>query len=337
MIIRRVVFEGKGECVVRDETEDPELGSTDVRVDASRSLISTGTEMSIYSRTHSGFADPNHSWVRYPFHPGYATAGVVVETGAEVGDVQSGDRVMHLRPHASKAVCNQSKLYRIPDKVSDEEALFARIGQISLTGVRAANIRLGEPALILGMGLVGQMAQMGTRLEGARPVIAVDLDDSRLELATKSGATHTINPAKEEMLSRVHEITGGEMVQTAIVVTGTADAVPAALSVIKRQGTVVLLGGVHGEIPLDLYATIHVKGIRLVGAHESTSPSSENYYSKWTQANNLKLMLALLSSGDVNVKHLITDRVSIDEVPALYDSAAKQPSGHLGMIIDWKK
>ena len=135
----------------------------------------------------------------------------------------------------------------------------------------------------------------------------------------------------------MHELTGGEMVQTAIVVTGTADVVPAALSIIKKQGTVVLLGGVHGEIPLDLYATIHVKGIRLIGAHESTTPASENHYSKWTQENNLKLMLGLLSSRDINVKHLITDRVSIDEVPALYDSVAKQPSKHLGMIVDWKK
>ena len=89
--------------------------------------------------------------------------------------------------HAEFAVVPKNLVVKVPDEVSDEEAAFATLGAIALQGVRLADPKLGETVLVLGLGLLGQIAVQLLRANGCR-VLGTDLDASLIALAEKFGA-----------------------------------------------------------------------------------------------------------------------------------------------------
>ena len=326
----KVVFPEKRQSLLQSFEIPDTLETNKILVKASASLISSGTEMSVYTGTHSGISDPDNRFAKFPFQPGYATAGVVMQTGTSVTNYKTGDHVFVQKPHASHFLCTEQELVPIPANLPLGNAPLARLASISLHGVRMANIHLGESALVVGQGLIGLFATFGARLEGARPLIAMDLDDSRLVLAKQLGATELLNPTRDS-LDKVKN-----KVEHIILATPTGSIVQQALSWACPGAKVVLLGGVHGNIELDLYKTIHRKGLHLIGAHENGAPKTENPYFNWTMRNNLICMLKLMADAEFNVESLITQRCTSEGIPALFESAVLDPKSHLGMIIDWE-
>lgn len=323
----KVVFPEKRKCRVEgvDLPDAPE--GDKVLVKAHASLISAGTEMSVYAGTHSGLEDPANKFAKFPFHPGYATAGVVLKTGPSVKSFKPGDPVFVMKPHASHFLCAEQELVPVPQNLALGLAPLARLAAISLHGVRMADIHLGESCLVLGQGLIGLFATLGARLEGARPLIAVDLDDARLELAGNMGATCGLNPSRGSLETPA--------VEHLIVATPGSSVVPQALSLVAAGGKVVLLGGVHGDVALDLYKTVHRKGLHLIGAHENGAPAVETRQCRWTMRNNLICMLKLMAAGEFDAERLVTQRCGPDGIPGLFESAVLEPKTHLGMIIQW--
>ncbi len=335
--VTSAVIERERVCTMGTKDLDVNLEPSQVLVRSRVSLLSTGTEMSMYLGTHSGISNPKNRWTKYPFRPGYATVGVIELVGEAVSDWKAGDRVFVRRNHASHHVCAADSLIAIPDGVSDEHAPFARLGSISLCGVRAAGPHLGDPVVVIGQGLIGLLALRGALLDGARPAIAMDIDDSRLALARRLGAGATINPAAEDPVEAVKRLTGGRMAAAVIEATGRSSTVPGALRLLSDGGALVLLGGVHGEVPLDLYDTVHRHGLRIVGAHENNTPSVATQANYWTFRNNFTLTLDLIARGELVVDNLITDRSPASTLPALYEAAAAEPGKHLGMLVRWER
>src|SRR5439155_14218559 len=105
---------------------------------------------------------------------------------------QPGDRVVSDAPHASRACVDAASAMRVPESVTDEEATFWTLGCTVMNGVRLSEIRLGEAVVVLGAGLLGQLATAMAALSGAWPLIVLDLAQRRLDLARARGATHTI-------------------------------------------------------------------------------------------------------------------------------------------------
>ena len=190
------------------EVADPEEGEVQIR--AISTLVSTGTEMTAYSgdfpREKSAWAN----YVKYPFRTGYSHVGEIVKVGPGVTGLSVGDRVFSHAHHASLTVQPVQRVVRVPDGVSADQAAFSSISAIAMNGVRMAEIALGEAVVIVGLGIVGQMAMRYARLSGAFPLIAVDVSEERLRTATTAGATHTINPMQEDTLSTIQTITKGE-------------------------------------------------------------------------------------------------------------------------------
>ena len=126
-----------------------------------------------------------------PLPLGYCNAGVVLEVGPGVHDIQPGDRVASNGPHAEIASVPRNLCAKIPDGVSDEEAAFTVLGSIALQGVRLAQPTLGERFVVFGMGLLGLLSTQLLRANGCE-VLAVDLSEGRLKLAEGFGAK-TVN------------------------------------------------------------------------------------------------------------------------------------------------
>src|SRR5262249_52087759 len=122
-----------------------------------------------------------------PLAMGYASAGIVLACGAGVQDFKPGDRVASNGPHAGVVSVPRHLCARVPDGVPLAHAAFTVLGSIALQSVRLAKIEIGGTALVIGLGLVGQLAVALLRAAGVR-VVGTDPDAKKCELALRMGA-----------------------------------------------------------------------------------------------------------------------------------------------------
>ena len=208
-------------------TEIRSPGRGEVLVETVSTLISAGTELGTQEQ---GRTDD--------FTPGYSNTGRIVEISDGVEGYEIGDRVLSLGHHASHVTVSAApqSLAKLPDSVSFDEGTFGVLGSVSMHGVRKARIELGEFAAITGMGLVGQLALQLAAQTGAELLFAIDLSDSRLEVAKASGATHVLNPNRCDLRSEVDRITEGRGLDVIIEASGYPELLPVAFDMARIGG-----------------------------------------------------------------------------------------------------
>jgi threonine dehydrogenase-like Zn-dependent dehydrogenase len=146
--------------------------------------------------------------------------------------------------HVNEADANMAK---IPDHVADESAVYVcDMMSTGFAGAEAADIPIGGIAAVFALGPVGLMAVAGANLRGAGTIIGVDTVQVRRELAKVYGADITINPAKEDVVARILELTSGGGVDSAIEALGAEVTFQNAVKVTKAGGTISNVG-YHGE------------------------------------------------------------------------------------------
>jgi Zn-dependent alcohol dehydrogenase len=125
----------------------------------------------------------------------------------------------------------------------DSAALLA-CGVITGLGAvtNTARVPPGSSVVVTGAGGVGLNAVQGAFLSGAQPIIAVDLVNSKLEAARRFGATHTVNPADEDPLAAVRSLTQGRGADYVFVTVGSALVIEQGLTLMRRAGTLVIVG-----------------------------------------------------------------------------------------------
>lgn len=330
----RVVFRGPRDAAI-EEVPLAEPGRGQVLIRTLFSLISTGTELTAYS----GDFPPDSAWsryIRYPWVAGYANVGEVVALGPDVTNVSEGQRVLSTGPHASLVLADAERVTPIPDDVSSEEASFMVLSTISLIGVRLAEIKLGEAVVVLGAGLVGQLAAQYARLSGGFPVISVDLAPSRLETARGHGATHTLVGGRPELIDEIRALTRGRLADVAIEATGNPKVIPSLFRWVRRRGRVILLGSPRGKTEVDFHDEVHTFGLQVIGAHNSVHPTAETPYNVWTQARDGELFLDLLSAKQIGVADLISHRYPWQEAPAAYDMLLTDRTQAMAVLLEWR-
>jgi 2-desacetyl-2-hydroxyethyl bacteriochlorophyllide A dehydrogenase len=322
---------------VLEEQEVGEPGPGQVLIRSLVTLISTGTDLTAYSGDFP--RDRPSSWgryVKYPFRPGYSSVGEIVAVGPGVEEIAPGQTVFNRSSHASLAIQPAARVVPLPEVVPIDEAAFASISCIAMNGVRMATLALGEAVVIVGMGIVGEMAMQYARLSGAFPLIAVDLSDRRLENALRFGATDTINPSREDLAARVGQITRGRKADAIFEVTGNPGVIPSLPPLIRRGGRLILLGSSRGPTTLDFHDDVHTYGLRLIGAHASNTPTYEIPDNPWTWERNAALFLDLLQARRVAVADLITHRFSWRQAPEAFEQLLSDRTLFRGVILDWE-
>jgi threonine dehydrogenase-like Zn-dependent dehydrogenase len=117
------------------------------------------------------------------------------------------------------------------------------LGKITQVGVRAAEHKMGDNVVLIGLGLLGQLVTQYVRLMGADKIIAIDTAPMRLEMAAKHGATHTLKMPVADALKPVMDILGGgRRADVVYDITGHAPVFAAALPLARNFGKVVILG-----------------------------------------------------------------------------------------------
>jgi 2-desacetyl-2-hydroxyethyl bacteriochlorophyllide A dehydrogenase len=331
----RIVFKAPKQAKI-EETEVPTPSSDEVLVKTLITLISTGTELTMFS----GEFPKDSVWERvakYPAAPGYSNCGIVKEVGENVKNLKVGDRVLSFSPHAEYVLAKRT--VKVPDGVSDEEAAFGSLAAIVLNGVRLAHIKLGECVVIVGAGLLGQLACQFSRLCGGLPVIVVDLSETRLRIARKLGATAVLQPEKDDVAKKILELSKGRGADVMFEITGNPRIIPWELGLVKKQGRFILLSSPRGPTTLDFHDYVNWPSRIIIGAHNMSHPAFETPFNVWTQDRNIELFFDLVSAGLVNVKDLITNRYPWTEAEAAYQMLL-EPTGErlqvMGVLLDFK-
>lgn len=271
---------------------------------------------------------------------GHEAVGTVVETGSGVEDIQQGDKVLvscisacgrckycrrglqsqclsgggwilgHLvdgtQAEYVRTPFADTSLYKVPEGLSDEQVLF--LADILPTGfeigVLNGGVKPGDTVVVVGAGPVGLAAIITAKLYGPGRIVAVDLDNSRLERAREFGADVTINNSSENAVERVQEMTeglGADVVMEAVGVPATFEL---CTELVCPGGRVANIG-VHGE-PATLHLeTLWIKSITITTGLVDT-------YSTLT-------LLKLVSEGRLDPTGLTTHRFELNEIMEAYD------------------
>ena len=226
-----------------------------------------------------------------PLIMGHEAAGVIIETGSNVKSWKTGDRVTFdstvyplndwftLKGHynlsdnrqvlgvspgeyrrhgafAEKVAVPQHILHRVPDGVSFEEAAMVEPIAVAAHAVNVSKLKPGSSALVVGAGMVGVFVVQLLKLFGAGPVIAIDLDDQKLELARKFGADFTFRSKEKNSAEKILELTKNRGVDFSFEVVGIAETVQTCVENTRKGGTVVLVGNLSPQIQFPLQQVV---------------------------------------------------------------------------------
>ncbi|MEW2080956.1 bi-domain-containing oxidoreductase [Streptomyces sp. NPDC005283] len=264
---------------------------------------------------------------------GYSLSGVVEQVGAGIDDVKVGDLVACAgNEHALHAELNwvPKNLYApLPDGLAPRHAAFGTVGSIAMQGVRRGEPQLGDSALVIGLGLIGQLVVQLLAASGVR-VVGVDPDPVRCELAEGLGAAACGDPASAAVEAAVAELTGGHGVDQVYLAAGGGSNQPVELAarLCRDRGRVVDIGKCRLDLPWNAYyeKELDVRFSRSYGPgrydpeYELEGRDYPIGYVRWTERRNLACFLDLLARGSVDVEPLVSHIADFDDAVETYQS-----------------
>jgi threonine 3-dehydrogenase len=325
-----------------EDIAEPKVGHNDVCIRIRKTAI-CGTDIHIYRWD---------SWAQktipVPMAVGHEYAGEIVEIGGEVQGYSVGDRVSgeghvtcghcrncragrrHLcrnttgvgvnRPgaFAEYLVIPAFNVFKLPESISDDEAsILDPFGNATHTAL-SFNL-VGEDVLITGAGPIGIMATAIARFVGARHVVVTDVNDYRLELARKMGATRAINVARESLDETMNSLGMQEGFDVGLEMSGNPTAFRDMLRTMHHGGSVALLGIPPEDTAIDWNEVIF-KGLVIKGIY------GREMFETWYK------MAAMLQSG-LDLSPIITHRLPIEDYREGFEIMNSGQSGKV--ILDW--
>jgi 2-desacetyl-2-hydroxyethyl bacteriochlorophyllide A dehydrogenase len=326
------VITGPDEVTFANEQIARTPGPGEVLIKTCYSLISPGTELAIFQHTHVGFPDPANTFAKYPFRPGYAAAGRVVDIGAGVSGLAEGDWVFHPGRHQAYALAHTEKgiVLRLPDDADPKLALFTRMAQIASSALEVSTAASGGSVAVLGQGLVGNIAAQLFQRRGCA-VLGVDLIASRCAIAERCGLRSQLVTA-ETAVTQVRSAFAESGPATVVEATGHPLAVATALQMTARGGEMILLGSTRGKVEIDVYKLIHSPGVTVRGAHENVlSLFGGNERPRELLARNLKEIVA----GRLVIEPLLSQVIDYRDLGAGYRRLCDNPADVLSIVVEW--
>lgn len=194
-----------------------------------------------------------------------------------------------------------TNIFKIPEGLDDEQVLFLTdILPTGYMGADLANVSPGDTVVVIGCGPVGVFAQLSALMRGAATVIAVDLDDGRLEKARARGC-RPLNPSKEDLNEVAKELTGGRGADCAIEAVGNPATVQAALECVGSGGRVAIIGVIAGEqVTIDFFPLVMGKNLTI-----RSGIVNPQYY--------IPKLLPMIQQGRLDPTEIITHRMDLSE------------------------
>lgn len=324
------------------EVDEPDVGHNDLLIRIRKTAI-CGTDVHIYN-----WDQWSQNTVPLGLVTGHEYVGEVVGMGEEVTGFAIGDRVSG-EGHITCGYCRNCRAgrrhlcrntvgvgvnragafaeflvipafnaFKLPDDVSDElAAIFDPFGNAVHTAL-SFNL-VAEDVLITGAGPIGMMAAAVARHVGARNIVITDINDFRLDLAKRMGATRTVNVANENLADVMHSLGMTEGFDVGLEMSGVPSAFRSMLSSMNHGGKVALLGIPGEEMAID-WSQVIFKGLEMKGIY------GREMFETWYK------MAGLIQSG-LDLKPMITHTLPVADFQEGFDIMRSGQSGKV--ILDW--
>jgi len=324
------------------DAPEPEFGHNDLLIKIRKTAI-CGTDMHIYN-----WDEWSQNTIPVPMIVGHEYVGEVVDMGQEVRGFAKGDRVsgeghitcghcrncragrVHLCRNTIGVGVNRQgafaeylvipayNAFKIPDNISDDlAAIFDPFGNAVHTAL-SFNLT-GEDVLITGAGPIGIMAAAVAKHVGARHVVVTDVNDYRLELASKMNATRTVNVAKESIQDVMAELGMTEGFDVGMEMSGVPSAFTSMLENMNHGGKIAMLGIPPKDMAIDWNQVIF-KGLELKGIY------GREMFETWYK------MASLIQSG-LDLSPMLTHQYSVDDFATGFEKMGSGQSGKV--ILNW--
>ena len=258
---------------------------------------------------------------------GYSAAGVVVQVGSSVSNIQVGERVATAGAgHSELQLVSSNLAAKIPENVESEEAAFATLASIALHGLRIADLGPGASVCIVGLGLLGQIASRLALASGYR-VAGIDLRKDLVDLAEQHGVFAYVESG-ETTSKTIVEWSRGRGVDAVLITAATRTSEPLrrAPAICRDAARIVLVGDVGMELErtplyekeLSIFLARSYGPGRYDRTYEEWGVDYPVGYVRWTAARNLEAVLDLLHSSRVRFADLITHRFPIEAAEQAY-------------------
>ena len=344
-------IEGRRAVIVserRVEFERAEFGSprgAQVLVQMERTIISAGTELAIYTGLDPNTRVPGQ-WATWPFRSGYGGLGRVVAVGPEAR-YEIGTRLFGIHNHASHAMPDTAKhlCVAVPDELDATKAALTRMGCVALTAARRVQSidtpLLGARVLVIGLGLVGNLAGQLCRVAGAR-VVGLDPSANRRQVAGRCGFVGALDASVEDLGQAFSDLAGGAP-DVVIEAVGDSRLIEQAIDLCKPGGSVVLLGSPrapHQTEATPTWSAVHVKCLQVLGAFEYGIPMLRRpdhgaVGRDVSVEDNAHLVVQLLRDGSLVADELV-QAVAPAELGAAYEGLLHRKDEFLGVVLDWE-
>jgi L-iditol 2-dehydrogenase len=189
-------------------------------------------------------------------------------------------------------------LYKLPDNVTFEQAAMVEPVAVAAHAVNVSKIRPGASAIVVGAGMVGMFVINMLKIAGANPIIAIDLDETKLKLAKEFGATHSLNSSDPNLSETIKELTKTRGADFGFEVVGISETVNICINSLRKGGTAVLVGNLKPEVTIPLQKVVTTE-LSLLG---SCAINGE-----------YELVLDLLASGKISVDKMISAVAPLSE------------------------
>jgi 2-desacetyl-2-hydroxyethyl bacteriochlorophyllide A dehydrogenase len=302
-------------------------GPGEVLIQTDFTAVSPGTERAFLNFVPGVVA-------KFPLRPGYSGAGTVVQVGRGVTHVGPGARVACTEtvPHASLAVVRAERVFPIPAAASAADAAFLQLAIIAQYGLRRGRVGRGERVVVVGAGLIAQLAARIARAWGAKGVAVVASSSAKRSISLASGADQFVDLGRDPgALDRLRA-------DVVVEVTGSPDALEAAARAAAPEGRIVLLGSTRGlNRGVDFDALLRDRELSLVGAHISTLTDDRPTPEDTTYREEAHEALGLLVGGRLRIDSLITDVVNPLDAAVFYRRLCRGDHDIVGALLDWGK
>eukprot|EP01116_Phalansterium_solitarium_P020548 TRINITY_DN6105_c0_g1_i1.p1 TRINITY_DN6105_c0_g1~~TRINITY_DN6105_c0_g1_i1.p1 ORF type:complete len:351 (-),score=110.91 TRINITY_DN6105_c0_g1_i1:131-1183(-) len=331
-------------------------GINDIRLEERPGPVPKPHEVVIAPKTVGICGSDVHYWthgrigdfvVKAPMVLGHETSGKIVAVGSAVTSLKAGDRVT-IEPGVPCGSCEYCKTgrynlcldmvfmatppydgslsnfvahsaafcYKLPDHVSYDEAALCEPLSVGIHACTRAGVSIGSRVLVLGAGPIGLVCILAARAAGASVVVAVDMQQNRLDIAKKLGANATFL-ATQDIAAEIAR-GGFGPIDITIECSGAEPAIRSAIRTTKSGGVVVLVGLGPSEIKLPIVdAAVREVDIRGIFRYANCYPKA----------------LALIASGQVDVKPLITHRFAFQDTLKAFEVSKNMTDGAIKVAI----
>ncbi len=268
----------------------------------------------------------------YPQKLGHEYSGVVVKVGEGCKKFKVGDKVSSLAGvggFAEYVVANESFCELLEDSVDDKYSM-GEPQKCIITVLDAAKAQPGDYGVVQGCGPMGLWCVQGLAGKYMGAVIAVDIDDKKLEMAKRFGATHTLNSKKVDVEEEIRKITKGHMADFVIEGTGVSALLNKAQDYMKcgGRGRLILMSTHPAPAEFDFRKAID-KGLTIIAAHPKYSAN---------EFDDFRRAVAYINNGTFQTKELVSHEFMLDQMQEAFETLANKPANYIkGLVVPNKQ